>query len=116
MLSLVMQFHFVLSLGAVIAIFSGIMYFQDKISGPGTLPTSTSYISRYHFIMPQSSTNNNGMSVRKYNCWSRHRDADVEFCLPTINSISTMNRHDVVGVRKEKVILIALNCEPFPFA
>ena len=42
---------------------------------------------------------------------SRHRDADVEFCLPTINSISTMNRHDVVGVRKEKVILIALNCE-----
>ena len=40
-----------LSLGAVIAIFSGIMYFQDKISGPGTLPTSTSYISRYHFIM-----------------------------------------------------------------
>ena len=27
------------------------MYFQDKISGPGTLPTSTSYISRYHFIM-----------------------------------------------------------------
>ena len=47
----VAHFHFVLSLGAVIAIFSGIMYFQDKISGPGTLPTSTSYISRYHFIM-----------------------------------------------------------------
>ena len=32
-----------------------------------------------------------------------------ELCLPTINSISTMNRHDVVGVRKEKVILIAHN-------
>ena len=63
------------------------------------------------FFLTSSSTNNNGMSVRKYNCWSRHRDADVEFCLPTINSISTMNRHDVVGVRKEKVILIALNCE-----
>ena len=42
---------------------------------------------------------------------SHEINANVEFCLPTINSISTMNRHDVVGVRKEKVILIALNCE-----
>ena len=42
----VAHFHFILSLGAVIAIFSGIMYSQEKISG-----TSTSYISRYHFIM-----------------------------------------------------------------
>ena len=48
----VAHFHFVLSLGAVIAIFSGIMYFQEKISGTNNyLPTSTSYISRYHFIM-----------------------------------------------------------------
>ena len=48
----VAHFHFVLSLGAVIAIFSGIMYFQVKISGTNNyLPTSTSYISRYHFIM-----------------------------------------------------------------
>ena len=53
----VAHFHFVLSLGAVIAIFSALTFFQDKISGPGThgthgtLPTSTSYISRYHFIM-----------------------------------------------------------------
>ena len=38
-------------LGIVSIVSSGIMYFQDKISGPGTLPTSTSYISRYHFIM-----------------------------------------------------------------
>ena len=32
------HFHFVLSLGAVIAIFSGIMYFQDKISFDVTTP------------------------------------------------------------------------------
>ena len=145
----VAHFHFVLSLGAVIAIFSGIMYFQDKISGPGTLPTSTSYISRYHFIMtffgilltftpmhflgfnvmprriPDFPDYFNSISyflvhqqqrnvcseIQLLVSTSRHRDADVEFCLPTINSISTMNRHDVVGVRKEKVILIALNCE-----
>ena len=31
----------------------------------------------------------------------------LKTCLPTINSISTMIRHDIVGVRKEKVILIA---------
>ena len=48
----VAHFHFVLSLGAVIAIFSGIMYFQENLSGTNNyLPTSTSYISRYHFIM-----------------------------------------------------------------
>merc|ERR1712077_10753 len=43
----VAHFHFVLSLGAVIAIFSGIMYFQEKMLGK---PTS-SLILRYHFIM-----------------------------------------------------------------
>ena len=38
--------------GAVIAIFSGIMYFQVKISGTNNyLPTSTSLSERYHFIM-----------------------------------------------------------------
>ena len=48
----VAHFHFVLSLGAVIAIFSGIMFFQEKISGTNNyLPTSTSYISNYHLIM-----------------------------------------------------------------
>merc|ERR1711953_994289 len=48
----VAHFHFVLSLGAVIAIFSGIMFFQEKISGTNNyLPTSTSYISKYHLIM-----------------------------------------------------------------
>ena len=48
----VAHFHFVLSLGAVIAIFSGIMYFQENLSGTNNyLPTSTSYISRYRFIM-----------------------------------------------------------------
>ena len=42
----------VLSLGAVIAIFSGIMYFQVKISGTNNyLPTSTSLSERYHLIM-----------------------------------------------------------------
>ena len=43
----VAHFHFVLSLGAVIAIFSGIMYFQEKISGKPTSLVS----QEYHFIM-----------------------------------------------------------------
>merc|ERR1711887_239350 len=46
----VAHFHFVLSLGAVIAIFSGIMYFANNFQD-NYLPSSTSYISRYHFIM-----------------------------------------------------------------
>jgi heme/copper-type cytochrome/quinol oxidase subunit 1 len=45
----VAHFHFVLSLGAVIAIFSGIMYFQEKISGKPT--SSFTYGNSYHFIM-----------------------------------------------------------------
>ena len=45
----VAHFHFVLSLGAVIAIFSGIMYFQEKISGK-PLPNEITSL-RYHFIM-----------------------------------------------------------------
>eukprot|EP00397_Hematodinium_sp_SG-2012_P037834 GEMP01041074.1.p1 GENE.GEMP01041074.1~~GEMP01041074.1.p1 ORF type:complete len:223 (+),score=-70.36 GEMP01041074.1:931-1599(+) len=43
----VAHFHFVLSLGAVIAIFSGIMYFQEKILGKPTSLVS----QEYHFIM-----------------------------------------------------------------
>merc|ERR1712150_306653 len=48
----VAHFHFVLSLGAVIAIFSGIMYFQVKISGTNNyLPSIASLSARYHFII-----------------------------------------------------------------
>ena len=38
---------------------------------------------------------------------SAAKNCIIKTCLPTINSISTMIRHDIVGVRKEKVILIA---------
>jgi cytochrome c oxidase subunit 1 len=48
----VTHFHFVLSLGTVIAIFSGIMFFQDQLlPSQGSLPPSTSSISRYHLVI-----------------------------------------------------------------
>jgi heme/copper-type cytochrome/quinol oxidase subunit 1 len=45
----VAQFHFVLSLGAVIAIFSGIIFNGEKIVGSkNLLPSSSSTLSLYH--------------------------------------------------------------------
>ncbi len=46
----VVHFHFVLSLGAVIAIFSGIIFYGDKIAGAkNLLLSSSSTLSLYHF-------------------------------------------------------------------
>merc|ERR1711981_1438976 len=47
----VAHFHFVLSLGAVIGLLSGIMFFQEKILGSNNfLPSSSSYNSIYHLV------------------------------------------------------------------
>merc|ERR1712210_151359 len=48
----VAHFHFVLSLGAVIGIFSGIMYFQEKMLGTNNyLPSSSCTLSLYHLVL-----------------------------------------------------------------
>jgi cytochrome c oxidase subunit 1 len=49
--SLSSHFHFVLSLGAVIAIFSGIIFIGEKIVGSKILlPSSSSTLSLYHLV------------------------------------------------------------------
>merc|ERR1712014_428236 len=46
----VAHFHFVLSLGAIIGIFSGIIFNGEKIIGKNLLPSISCIISLYHFV------------------------------------------------------------------
>merc|ERR1711990_330605 len=48
----VAHFHFILSLGAVIAIFSGMVFVVEKIIGSKILlPSPSSTLSLYHFVL-----------------------------------------------------------------
>merc|ERR1712226_1567438 len=47
----VARFHFVLSLGAVIAIFSGIIFCGEKILGKNLLASPSSTLSLYHLVL-----------------------------------------------------------------
>merc|ERR1712149_1553 len=47
----VAYFHFVLSLGAVIAIFSGVVFNGEKILGKNLLPSPSSILSLYHLVL-----------------------------------------------------------------
>merc|ERR1712134_230778 len=47
----VAHFHFVLSLGAVIAIFSGITFVAEKILGKNLLASPSSTLSLYHLVL-----------------------------------------------------------------